>query len=395
LAVDRVFVHIGLPKTATSYLQTILWSNRPALRARGVVVPGQERRDHLWLSRVVRDDPHLADQPERHRTSLERVRAELADARGTGLISHEFLAAASPEQARRLVDALAPAPVEVVVTAREPLGLFTASWQESLKNGATRPMAEYGRHVSQSPEAIWNWRTLDLSLVLDRWCTAVPPERVHVLPLDPAQAQDEIWHRFASVIGVDTDGIDLSHSFPNSSMGVVEAETLRRVNLALERSSHPFRRAFDKGVYLRTFLADERLVPRGGERFWPEPDQVEDCRERGRRAVDLLRSGGFAVHGDPELLLVPDRVPPRRVPASVTDSEVAEVAVELVGRLLHDVRELRSGGADAQEPQRPRNRSIAERIPALRAGAGAGRRALSAWKSRFGTPARADRDRSS
>ena len=31
--VDRVFVHIGLPKTATSYLQTIIWSNRDELRA--------------------------------------------------------------------------------------------------------------------------------------------------------------------------------------------------------------------------------------------------------------------------------------------------------------------------------------------------------------------------
>lgn len=401
MAVERVFVHIGLPKTATSYLQTILWSNRPALRAQGVVVPGTERRDHLWASRVVREDPHLADQPERHRTSLSRIRAELAAAGGAGLVSHEFLAAATPEQVRRFVDALAPAEVDVVVTAREPLGLFTASWQESLKNGATRPMADYGRRVSPSPEAIWNWRTLDLSLVLERWAAVVPPGRIHVLPLDPSQPQDEIWHRFASVLGVDPDGFDLSQSFPNSSMGVVEAETLRRVNLALERSDHPFRRAFDKGVYLRTFLADERLVPRGGEKFWPEPDQVEDCRERGRRAVELLTAGEFVVHGDVQRLLVPDEVPPRRVPASVTDSEVAEVAVELVGRLLHDVRELRSrdaagaGGAEGPGGQWPRSRDTADRTPVLRRGVAAGRRALSAWKSRLGAPASSASDRSS
>jgi len=34
------------------------------------------------------------------------------------------------------------------------------------------------------------------------------------------------------------------------------------------------------------------------------------------------------------------------VPSSVTDSEVAEVAVELVARLLGDVRELRSARRD-------------------------------------------------
>ena len=56
--VERVFVHIGLPKTATSYLQTIIWSNRDRLRQAGVVVPGSRRADHLWASREVREDPH-------------------------------------------------------------------------------------------------------------------------------------------------------------------------------------------------------------------------------------------------------------------------------------------------------------------------------------------------
>ena len=80
--VDRVFVHIGLPKTATSYLQTIIWSNRGRLRARGVVVPGAERRDHLWASRTVREDRAASSaRPERHRTAWARIRAELASAR--------------------------------------------------------------------------------------------------------------------------------------------------------------------------------------------------------------------------------------------------------------------------------------------------------------------------
>lgn len=385
---DRVFVHIGLPKTATSYLQTILWSNRDVLREQGVVLPGAERRDHLWASRVVRDDPHLASQPSHHRTALTRIRDELAGSRGTGLVSHEFFAAAGSDQAARLVEALAPARVEIVLTAREPLGLFTASWQESLKNGATAPMEDYGRVVSDSPEAIWNWRTLDLALVLERWSAAVPEDRIHVLPLDPTRAQDDIWRRFASVIGVEAAAFDLSQSFPNTSMGVAEAETLRRINASLKSSDHPFTRAFDKGVYLRTFLADERLVPRGGEKFWPEPDQVDDCRARGQRAWEVVTSGRYRVHGDAACLLVPDDLPERRVPASVTDAEVAEVAVELAGRLLHDVRELRTA-------QRPRNSDAADRTTPRLPVSGRAGRALSKWKSRLGALARSARDRSS
>jgi hypothetical protein len=336
--VDRVFLHIGLPKTATSYLQTIIWSNRSRLRRAGVVVPGSNRTDHLWASREVRDDPHQQRAPQRHRTAWTRLQSELASSSGTGLISHEFFAAASGRQARDLVTALGDAEVHVVVTAREPLGLFTASWQESLKNGSTTPMADYGHEVSRSSTAIWNWRTLDLRLVLQRWSQAVPPERIHVLVLDPTADRDDIWRRFAGLLGVDPDAFDLSQSFPNTSMGVAEAETLRRINMRLEG----FNRAFDKGVYIRTFLADERLVPRKGEKFWPEPDQVADCRRRARSAVSYLKAGDFDVSGRVENLLVPDEVEHRRQPASVTDAEVAEVAVGLAATMLGDVRALRT-----------------------------------------------------
>jgi hypothetical protein len=355
--VDRVFLHIGLPKTATSYLQTIVWSNRSRLRQAGVVVPGRSRTDHLWASREVREDPQQRRAPEQHRTAWTRLLRELASSSGTGLISHEFFAAASPRQARDLVTALGDAEVHVAVTAREPLGLFTASWQESLKNGSTTPMADYGRRISKSSTAIWNWRTLDLTLVLQRWSQAVPPERIHVLVLDPTADRDDIWHRFAGLLGVDPGAFDLSQSFPNTSMGVAEAETLRRINLRLEG----FNRAFDKGVYIRTFLADERLVPRKGEKFWPEPDQVEDCRQRARSAVSYLQAGDFDVSGRVEHLLVPDELEHRRLPASVTDAEVAEVAVGLAATMLGDVRALRIAGGGPT----PRSRQYAARVRPL------------------------------
>jgi hypothetical protein len=38
---------------------------------------------------------------------------------------------------------------------------------------------------------------------------------------------------------------------------------------------------------------------------------------------------------------VPDLLPERRTPESVTEAEVATVAVELAARMLHDVRDLR------------------------------------------------------
>jgi hypothetical protein len=332
----RAFLHLGLPKTATTYLQTILWGQRDAVAAQGLLLPGRERRDHLWVSRVVREEPERKRRPEREHEAMARVLSDVAAWDGDVLVSHEFFAAASAAQAQAFVEQLAATgrEVHVVLTAREPLGLFTASWQESLKNRSTTALRDYGRSESQSPQDIWDWRTLDLSLVLERWLEAVPADRTHVLPLDRSADREEIWRRFAGVVGLDPTAVDVSGSFPNESMGVVEAELLRRVNAHLGE----FRSAFDRGVWIRTYLADERLVTRGGERFWPYPDQVEDCRARGERAVALLADRCVDLVGDPAWLRVPETLEQRRTPETVSDTEVADAAAEVIAGLLGDVR---------------------------------------------------------
>jgi hypothetical protein len=335
---DRVYLHIGLPKTATTYLQTIMWNNRESLAEQEVLLPGVARREHFWASRVIREDPAFEKFSEYRRGAWDRLREEVAQWPGSALISHEFFAAASAEQAAKMVADLAPAEVHLVITAREPLGLFTASWQESLKNRDTMPISHYSLTESELSTAIWNWRTLDIRLVLERWSPGLPAEHVHVLPLPgPSVPKREIWDRFATLIGVDPDAADLSQTFPNASMGVVEAETLRRINHHLGS----FNSSIDRGTFIRTYIADERLVPRGGEPFWPGEERAEEARARGRDAVDYIAAQGFDVVGDLKELLVPDELPPRRTPASVTHLEVAATASELVAEILEDVRELR------------------------------------------------------
>jgi hypothetical protein len=335
----KVFLHIGLPKTGTTYLQTVMWADRDRMRAQGVLLPGRERRDHLWSTRIIREDPHLDIYEERVRESWGVLKAEIAAWDRTALVSHEFFAGAAPEQAARMVAELAPAEVHLVVTAREPVGLYSGGWQESLKNRDSRTMTEFAEaEVSDSPMSVWNWRTLDVRLVLERWAPTVPAERVHVLPLPPPGSPRELlWQRFAGLVGLDPDSFDLSPTFPNESMGVAEAETLRRINDHLK--DEDFERPFDRGVYIRTFLADERLATRDGERYWPTGQILAECRERAAAAVAHIEAAGYDVIGD---LGVPETLEPRRSVDSVTEAEVAEVATALAGRMLHDVRRIRT-----------------------------------------------------
>ncbi|MCW2712234.1 MAG: hypothetical protein JWP24_2428, partial [Marmoricola sp.] len=212
------------------------------------------------------------------------------------------------------------------------------SWQESIKNRDTTAMADYARTESDDSTAIWNWRTLDIHRVLERWSPKFPAERVHVLPLPGRDApKREIWDRFATLLGVDPGSVDLGPGLSNASMGVVEAETLRRINHHLGA----FNSSIDRGTYIRSYLADERLVPRGGEPFWPGEQRVGEIRARGQAAVDYIAAQGFDVVGDLDALLVPGELPERRVPESVTHLEVAATASELVAQLLEDVRDLR------------------------------------------------------
>jgi hypothetical protein len=333
------------------------------MRAQGVLLPGRERRDHLWSTRIIREDPNLATYEERVRESWGVLKAEIAAWDGTALISHEFFAGAAPEQAARMVAELAPAEVHLVVTAREPVGLYSGGWQESLKNRDARTMTEFAEaEVSESPMSVWNWRTLDVRLVLERWAPTVPAARVHVLPLPrPGAPRSLLWQRFAGLVGLDADSFDLSATFPNESMGVAEAETLRRINDHLK--DEDFERPFDRGVYIRTFLADERLATRGGEKYWPTEDVVDECRRRAVDAVAHIEAGGYDVIGDLRDLLVPETLEPRRRVDSVTEAEVADVATALAGRMLHDVRRLRT---ERNELRRQLEDAETRPVPGLR-----------------------------
>jgi hypothetical protein len=59
----RVLVHIGEPKTGTTFLQQVMWSNRAELAAQGVVLPGHHPQDHFSASQDLRVIEKRPDDP--------------------------------------------------------------------------------------------------------------------------------------------------------------------------------------------------------------------------------------------------------------------------------------------------------------------------------------------
>ena len=333
----RVFFHIGLPKTGTTYLQTLMWNNHQELKRQGILLPGESGREHLWASGAVREDSNIGRRGPEAPHAWERLTDEINQWGDTAVVSHEFFAAASAEQVKSAFSVLGDAEVDVVVTARDTLSLVTARWQEFVKNGSTAPIDDYPLTEETEPANEWDWGTLDLADVLRRWGASLPAERLHVLTLPkPSEPRETLWLRFADLIGIDPASCSTEGSVQNESLGVVEVELLRRIN----RDLKGFSSAQDRGNWIRGYLAQGKLVPRGGEKFWPSPGRVAELRDRGDRIVEDVIAAGYHVIGDVEDLRTPAELPTRRHPDSVTDTEIAAAASAVIAEMMVDVRRL-------------------------------------------------------
>ncbi|WP_067436864.1 hypothetical protein [Nocardioides jensenii] len=332
----RVFLHIGLPKTGTTYLQDVMWANKELLGSRGLLLPGRHRRRHLLASLDLRDDPKLARRSGDVTAPWQDLVDEAQAWEGDVVISHEFFGAAAPEHVQRAVDSFPDAELHVVLTARDLVTLGTSYWQEWVKNGGDLAIDDWPPNPDYDPHDEWGWGAFDLADVLQRWGGVVDPARVHVLPVAVGRAEPgELWHRFAAVVGVDPEGMEILEKPSNRSLGLVEAELLRRVNGRLV----DFSSAGNRGRWIRGYLAMGTVLPSTGERFRPGDAMLDELHRRARHSIDLLRRGEYDVVGDLELL-EPGDLGGLRHPGEVSDGEVLDVAAQTIANLMTEVRSL-------------------------------------------------------
>ena len=329
----RVFLHIGLPKTGTTYLQQVVWGNRDRLRAAGLRLPGFGHREHLWAALDLQERRRLARRHKDAPGAWQRLVAEANGQDADVLITHEFFCGASAEQASRAVASFPDAEVHLVVTARDAASVVSAGWQESVKNGGT---VDLDSVLAGKPAggAEFSMRTWDLAGVLERWTADVPAERVHVLVMPGSgQPRDLHWRHFAEVLGVDPDACDVPDDTVNPALGIVQIETLRRVNQHLPPYS-----AQDRGVWIRGYLAEDLLARQPRERGGLPEQYVTRFAELDRAATALIADRGFHVLGDLSALASRTTSADGREPGTVSAEELLESASRLVADIVADVR---------------------------------------------------------
>ncbi len=338
---SRVVLHVGTPKSGTTYLQRVLRANKAALAEQGVLVAGTSHGEIVRAGLVLREDKRVKDLPPGAAESWDRVVAQVHDFPGeTAIISYELLSAARPAQIERALARFEGLDVQVVVTARDYGRLATSAWQERLKFGLTTPLAEWEPPGHQGAE--WGWRTLDASLVARRWGAGLPATSVHVVTVPgTGAAADLLWRRFAEAAGIGDTDVDIDQPRANESLGPAAAELLRRVN---GTDLGPIQGSREQSRWLRDVLANDILTTLDAESLGsPEPNR-EDAEQRATAAAERIRKAGWTVHGDLDDLLPGDGA--GRRPDEVTDEEVLDVAVRTIGELLQRLRT----GSDGEDP---------------------------------------------
>jgi hypothetical protein len=322
----RIFLHVGTTKSGTTFLQRVLWGHRDLVRERGLLLPGTGGPDHYAAALDVREEPFRLAEPELVDQAWPRMVAEMSEWPGDALLTHELFAPATADQVRRALSLLDGAEVHVVVTARDLARQVPSEWQEHLKHRSVLTFPEFVHEVRTDPRGPFSpngyhfWDEQDLGGLLARW-GQVPLERLHVVTVPPSPAgQDQLWARFAAVLGIEAAGVDLTAARTNSSLRAEQADLVRRLNATLGPRL-PLPGPYTTAV--KQTLARRVLAGRPGTSFALTGEDHAFAVERARDMVAEVERLGPHVVGD-----LQDLVPPVTPPEGVSgDAEVQPEAV--------------------------------------------------------------------
>ena len=332
----RILLHVGTPKTGTTYLQDVLFRNQQLLAREGILYPAERFDGHFLAALDLMRLPWGGLESEAI-GAWDHLAEQVRDWHGTAIVSHEILATASRAQVARALESLghAEAEVHVVLSVRDLVRQVPAEWQENLKH---RRQLSYRAFLDQLLDparegriATWFWGVQEVPHILDRWASNLPPERVHLVTVPPPGAPpDLLWKRFCMAFELEGLDLDLREERSNPSLGVPETALVRRINLKSHRVVEP-------ATYrplVRELLAHQTLSQRrGSPRLTVPPDVHAWAQDLSAQWAEELRARRYDVIGDVDDLLGP---PPQQWvdPDAPDEAEVADAAVDAIRALL-------------------------------------------------------------
>jgi hypothetical protein len=337
----RVYVHIGAPKTGTTYLQDRLGRNVKELASHDIHIPTRAplMSSGMFHFRAALDllGQDWGGPPGHAEGAWDAMVRRVRRASGTSIFSHEILAPATAEPVARLKRDLGDAEIHVVYSARDLARQAPAGWQESIKQGRRWSFRRYLTRVRQGRS--WFARAFDLPTVLSTWGNGLPPEHVHVVTVprvaDVEADPDLLWTRFCRAFDIDPAWAPTDSDRANTSLGSAETQVLRALNQRIGRSTrdNPGYDALILGM-----LAEESLGGRKSSPILLPPNSHAWARERGAAWTEWLEQSGVDVIGDPAEL-VPEPLPEEytyRHPDRVSSKAQLDAALDALAAMTEE-----------------------------------------------------------
>ena len=222
----KVFLHVGTPKTGTSYLQHVLFHNRRTLQRHGITYPADRFDAHFLAALDLMRMPWGGLEAQAI-GAWDRLASTTRRAHGEVIISHEILATASRAQIGRALETLGHdhgSEIHLVLSVRDLVRQIPAEWQENVKHRAS---LRYGAFLDRIRDPrregripTWFWGVQEIPDILDRWGHDLPPEHVHVVTVPPpGGSPDLLWKRFVEAFGLDGIDLQLDGERVNPSLG--------------------------------------------------------------------------------------------------------------------------------------------------------------------------------
>ena len=362
----KVLVHVGAPKTGTSFVQDLLFHNREALAKKGILYPA-DRFDAHFLAALDLMEMQWGGLEKQAVGAWDRLAEQVRGWSGTVIISHEILATASAPQVQRALESFGSpeeCEVHVVLSARDLVRQIPAEWQENVKH---RRVVGYRAYLDKITDprrkgalASWFWGVQEVPDILARWGATLPSERVHVVTVPrPGSDPELLWQRFAHVFGLDPAAYT-STGRTNPSLGVPETALVRRIN---ERVNNGVLANEDYRQFVRELLVHRTLSHRvGSPRLALPPDVRAWAAGLSETWIDLLAARGYDVVGD-----LADLRPgpaadetPFEDPDAPDESQVADAAMQAIVTLLTEAARLQAVEHELREDLHAATRELAQ-----------------------------------
>lgn len=325
----RVYVHIGAPKTGSTFVQNMLFGNAGRLQQEGLLVPETFQAHDQAMT-------DLRQAPWRDADlywTWDRLVASCARWPGDVVLTSEGFGAVTAGQARRAVESLRPAEVHVVVAARDLWRTFPSMWQQTIRARSTWRFEDFLKAVERGRFDGF-WEEYVANRMFFRWGDLVPPAARHIVTVpQPGTPHSVLWQRFAGILGVPADIGEPVDSGSNPSLGAPEIEVLRRVNAALG-DRYPHRLPYQRVVHQH--LINAVLQERDNHvKFGVGTQRAGWVAELAEQQIKELQDYPCHIVGDLAELR-PHRMDGSAGPDELDDRQILDAAIEtIVGMLGH------------------------------------------------------------